>query len=398
MKKWIAAALAAVLALTCIACARNAEQTDPTKQIDSTYSGVSVEVVYVETTEEDTVLHVQWKNDTEHPIMYGEGFSLQRWEQNDWVNCPMNENTAFFSIGYQLEAGKKITKPYALNWVFGQLPEGHYRFTTSCSVLLPGRKEECKLFAEFDIGCDASQEETIKGAYENPPKLMIGSVGEAVTGTYQWSCAMGDGTWSHVCADSSHPLQMEKHLQILSPGNSWVDLNFEVWPDDFTVRCWPDSAFGDTDANSEAVMIWNNSIELKMAGYIYEVTATWNDNGAGYYGTASYVFYAAPAVLYDVMPIAQEPTYLYIAGEAVALNAKQVQMVAKILSGISYDKDQICNCLPEYNLALSNGVTYGIHLEEGYIRCEKGQASLTQPPIEALSGMIDWALEKTKAR
>lgn len=314
-----------------------------------------------------------------------------------WNDCPMKENTGFISIGYRLESEKTVTKPYAVEWAFGELADGHYRFTTSCSVLLPGTSEACALSAEFDLGDQKDHDVVIKGEFSEPPKLMINDLGEAVTGGYEWSCAMGDGTWSHAIADSAHPLQMEKHLQILTPGNAWVDLNFESWPDEYTVRCWPDSAFGDTEAESEAVMTWNNTIQLKTGGYIYEVTATWNDNGSGYYGTVTYVFYAAPAMVYDVMPISAG-TKLYIAGEVVSLTAKQAKTVSEILTNLHYDQNQLCNCQPEYNLTLPNGITYGIHLEEGYVRCDEGQSKLNDQQAQALTAIIDWALEKTKER
>lgn len=397
MKKWIAAVLAAVLALLCAACDKNAPDAEPTGEDASTYTGVGIKVVYVETTEEETVLHVQWKNDTEYPIMYGEGFSLQKLENDRWVDCVMKENTAFISIGYRLEADKKLTKPYALDWVYGELEDGHYRFVTSCSVLLPGSDEPCTLRAEFDLGEQLAENENLMGAFSEPPKLMIGSVGQAVTGTYQWSCAMGDGTWSHVCADSAHPLQMEKQLEALSPGNPWVDMNFEVFPDEYTVRCWPGSAFGDTEAKSEAMMVWNNSIQLKMADYIYEVTATWKDNGSGYYGTATYVFYAAPAMPYDVMPI-RGGVELYVAGEVLNLDPEHAKIMRAILDTLTFDPEAVCNCMPEYRLVLDGYDSYGIHLEEGYIRCDEGQAKLTAQQLKDLSALIDWALENTKAR
>ena len=393
VKKWTAALLAAVLVLLCAGCKKNGAEVNPTGESTSNYGGVGIQVLLVETTEDETILHVQWRNDMDDSIMYGEGFSLQRLENDQWVDCPMKENTAFTSIGYLLEPGKTVTKPYAVEWAFGELADGHYRFVTSCSILPPGSDEFCELFAEFDIG----ESTNIKGELSNPPKLMINDLGEAITGGYEWSCAMGDGTWSHAIADSAHPLQMEKHLQILSPGNAWVDLNFEVWPDAYTVRCWPDSAFGDTEAESEAVMTWNHTIQLKTGGYVYEVTATWNDNGAGYYGTVTYVFYAAPAMVYDVMPI-RGGVELYIAGEVLNLDPEYAKIMRTFLSELTFDPEAVCDCMPEYRLVLDGEVSYGIHLGEGYIRNEEGQTKLTAQQVKDLSVVIDWALEQTKAR
>lgn len=255
LKKYISVILAAVLVLLCTACDKKAQKIEMTGDDDLAHEGLSVQILQVEATDKETVLHVQWCNNTEYPIMYGEGFSLLKWENDQWVECPMKENTAFISIGYQLEPGKTRTKPYALNWAFGELTKGHYRFITSCSVMLPQTDAACKLSAEFDI-----------------------------------------------------------------------------------VEC-PDSE----------------------------------------------------------MPISGE-TNLYIAGEVVSLNAEQAMTVYEILTGLAYDQNQSCNCQPEYKLTLSNGITYGIHLGEAYARCDHGQSKLTDKQVNALTVIIDWALEITKAR
>ena len=163
VKKWTAALLAAVLVLLCAGCKKNGAEVNPTGESTSNYGGVGIQVLLVETTEDETILHVQWRNDMDDSIMYGEGFSLQRLENDQWVDCPMKENTAFTSIGYLLEPGKTVTKPYAVEWAFGELADGHYRFVTSCSILPPGSDEFCELFAEFDIG----ESTNIKGELSN---------------------------------------------------------------------------------------------------------------------------------------------------------------------------------------------------------------------------------------
>ena len=309
----------------------------------------------------------------------------------------MNDGCGFITVGYGLEPGKTVTKFYKLQWLYGELEPGKYRFTTTCNVYVTNASQDCRLSAEFELEEKGTSEPQMKGEFTSPPKLTIGGLADAIFGTYSWSHALGDGTWSHVCADSAHPLQMENHLEVISPDNAHVFLQFEDYPDDYTVRCWPDTAFGNTNATSEAVMVWNNRIQLKTGGYIYEVTATWNDDGSSYHGTVTYVFYAAPAKLYDVMPISAGVD-LYIAGEVLRLDAKRAKTVCEILTGLTYDKDLLCNCQPECRITLPNGDTYGIHLGDGYVRCGEGQAKLTQQQIWELSAIIRWAEEETKAR
>ena len=68
------------------------------------------------------------------------------------------------------------------------------------------------------------------------------------------------------------------------------------------------------------------------------------------------------------------------------------------LSELTFDPEAVCDCMPEYRLVLDGEVSYGIHLGEGYIRNEEGQTKLTAQQVKDLSVIIDWALEKTKAR
>lgn len=386
MKKiivWIA-----VAALLLAGCAK--DTSDP-------LDGIRVTVLSVEELAEETVLEVKWENATDYFVLYGEAFGLQKWENGQWQDCPMKENTGFHSIGYGLEAEKNVTVFYKLRWAFGDLEPGKYRFITTCMVTVNANEVEQSLSAEFTLSGNGETVPPLKSEFSEPPRLTIGSLADAVTGGYSWSYAVGNGSWCHVIADSTHPLQMKEHLQVISPGNATVDLNFEDWPESYTVRCWPDSEFGNPDAKSEAVMTWNYSIQLKNGGYIYEVTAVWEEDDSAHNGTVTYVFYAAPAIAHDVMPISMG-TDLYIAGEILRLDPARAETVNDILTSLDYKESMICKCLPEYKLQLPNGMTYGIHLGEGYARCDQGQANLTKQQVAELSAIIQWALVVTKAK
>lgn len=68
-----------------------------------------------------------------------------------------------------------------------------------------------------------------------------------------------------------------------------------------------------------------------------------------------------------------------------------------ILVNLKYDKNKVCKCLPEYKVDTEFGIGYGINLTEGYARCDKGQAELTQEQIDKLNEIILWAKEETGA-
>ncbi len=83
-----------------------------------------------------------------------------------------------------------------------------------------------------------------------------------------------------------------------------------------------------------------------------------------------------------------EKSYTFMAGNSVAMT--------DILRNLDYDKKKLCKCLPEYTVDTEFGTGYGINLNEGYVRCEKGQADLTRAQIDKLKTIIIWAQEKAE--
>lgn len=67
--------------------------------------------------------------------------------------------------------------------------------------------------------------------------------------------------------------------------------------------------------------------------------------------------------------------------------------LADLLAGLSYDPELLCDCLPEYQVKLDSGVSYGIHLSSAYARCETGQALLTDEQVAKLQSIVQWAKE-----
>lgn len=290
-------------------------------------------------------------------------------------------------------------------------------------ILIPVEKQlQCEAVRVFLDGNLALEDTAVipniswaAGEYKTPPALTVSYDGgsfEATQGTCTWNCANGDGTWTGVCADSPHPLQMKDHLPLISAGDSQVRLIFEDWPDSYTVRCWPDSQWGNTDAVGEAVMQWNHTFELRSGGYIYEVAATWNDDGSPYHGTASYVFYMAPAMLYPHM-YAVEPqtvsdpvtgwcgntlTTIHLAGEAFTFMGGESVTLSSILVNLKYDPQKVCRCAGEYLVDSEFEKGYEINLSQAFVRCSEGQADLTREQVETIQMIIEWAEKETKAR
>ena len=47
--------------------------------------------------------------------------------------------------------------------------------------------------------------------------------------------------------------------------------------------------------------------------------------------------------------------------------------------------------MAQYKVDTEFGANYQIHLEYGFVRCEKGQADLTQEQIDQIAAIIEWA-------
>lgn len=130
---------------------------------------------------------------------------------------------------------------------------------------------------------------------EDPPALSVISDHTSVSallGSYSWQKKDSDGTSVSVNADSAHPLDCR---ELLSPPYETQEtkavLRFTEEPDNIlSVRCWSDAHWGEPGADSEAVTVSGNVLDLKAGGYIYEIIAGW-DAENGYGGTAGYFIY-----------------------------------------------------------------------------------------------------------
>ena len=86
-------------------------------------------------------------------------------------------------------------------------------------------------------------------------------------------------------------------------------------------------------------------------------------------------------------------TYCFGTDSATTFSGGQAETLLGILQNLNYDPMRICNCAPQYQVK-TEGETYGIHLEEGYVRCSAGQAELTEDQLSALRELHDWAKEQ----
>lgn len=152
--------------------------------------------------------------------------------------------------------------------------------------------EPCEALNAYANGFLNSENVTV--ILEEPPVLTVISDETSFTtllGSYSWERMDSDGTIEAVIADSAHPLDCQSLLPMFETTEKTAALRFTEEPDSIlNVQCWSDEHWSDSTANSEAVAVHGNTIELKSGGYIYEITAQWEAK-SGYGGTAHYSVY-----------------------------------------------------------------------------------------------------------
>lgn len=129
---------------------------------------------------------------------------------------------------------------------------------------------------------------------DKPPVLTVKYGDEqinALLGTHTWNWTDIDGTVQGVASDHAHPLNIKEHVPVINTNEREAVLHFEDAPDTVSVVCWSDDCWNNASADSEEIVVTNNSFELKQGGFIYQIMAKWNDK-TKHNGEATYSFYA----------------------------------------------------------------------------------------------------------
>lgn len=166
---------------------------------------------------------------------------------------------------------------------------------TGGNIELP-QEEGREVLQEETPGTEETQTELPQAEkLETPPELTV-RAGEAQivtgTGSYSWTYDVGDGTSCGVEACGIHPLDGQGTWKVLPVTGVEVDLDWGGYPpDEISVQCWSTDHWGDWEAAAETVLMENGAFVLRSSGYVYEVSARWENNGSCG-GSAYYVFVA----------------------------------------------------------------------------------------------------------
>ena len=158
MKKLMALFLALVCLLGLVGCNNTQPEYEEPNFIEkqtivgndySDFDGISIQASGIYIHPDKTTIIINWRNDTEYSVIYGEAYSIERLENGEWVSCSLKDNS-FTAIAYELPAKKLDSKGYTLTGMYDVSKPGTYRFLSTCSVDTGEEKStECSVWAEF---------------------------------------------------------------------------------------------------------------------------------------------------------------------------------------------------------------------------------------------------------
>lgn len=81
-------------------------------------------------------------------------------------------------------------------------------------------------------------------------------------------------------------------------------------------------------------------------------------------------------------------TVIRISGQEYPFIGNDSITLTDLLRHLDYSPHKVCKCLPEFKVETEFG-SYGIHLGQGYARCEAGQAALTREQVATIRHILD---------
>ena len=82
-----------------------------------------------------------------------------------------------------------------------------------------------------------------------------------------------------------------------------------------------------------------------------------------------------------------EKAVILVHGEEYSLSDEDGAALLDIVKSLRYNPHKVCRCLPQFKFEIGSK-SYGLHLREGYARCDKGQANLTEDQIQEIREIL----------
>lgn len=82
-------------------------------------------------------------------------------------------------------------------------------------------------------------------------------------------------------------------------------------------------------------------------------------------------------------------TTVYLEEMNFTLAGRDSVTITDILANLDYDPDAVCRCMAEFTVDTETLAGIQVNLTQGFARCEKGQAALTEEQAQILQDIID---------
>lgn len=82
-------------------------------------------------------------------------------------------------------------------------------------------------------------------------------------------------------------------------------------------------------------------------------------------------------------------TTIFVDGEEYTISGSDSVTITDILINLDYNPDQVCRCLTTVTVDTELLTGIQLNLQEGFARCEQGQAALTEEEAKTIQAIID---------
>ncbi len=161
MKRIILVFISLIVMLTLCCCKEDSNSTlsfdTATIKIGKSHTdfeGINIKIKNAVWDKKNVELTVDWINDTQYEITYGNPYTIELKNDDGWVSCQKTDELYFNSLGYILKSHKAQEKVYNLTDSFDISKSGTYRLKTNCYVYDKGKHSkgtECNLWTEFSV-------------------------------------------------------------------------------------------------------------------------------------------------------------------------------------------------------------------------------------------------------
>lgn len=269
--------------------------------LDAVNSFATVSLSAVAGSVTETGMTVQFTSTNENECVYGDFYCLEIFLDGQWYQVPYiyaEGAVGWDDIGYSVSSGDVSKWSVDWYWLYGQLADGQYRIVkTILDFVSAGEYDTYYLAAEFMIPSDRILSNVdATGTVTEPPTLTAtynDSKYDVQTWGYGWWYDSGDGNRTGISADVASPLDSSADLNqiIHTEASDTMILHFSSQPDAISVRAWSEDFWGNESAGAANYVepsCDGNTITLFSGNYIYEISATWENETWG--GQVNYCF------------------------------------------------------------------------------------------------------------